>query len=93
METILSIHKPSLGLTQNLGQIGSVVLTFIGYKQTDRLDKQSINKDIEDEIYLFFWISLKILFLGFVALSLINTGSRNIEKNLIAINNLCPARL
>ena len=31
-------HKPSLGLmvTQNLGPIGSAVLTFIGHKQTDK---------------------------------------------------------
>ena len=64
METILSIHKPSLGLTQNLGQIGSVVLTFIGYKQTDRLDKQSIDIDIdiEDEIYIFSGYHFKYYF-------------------------------
>ena len=31
---ILIIHKPSL--FQNLGPIGSAVLTFIGYKQTNR---------------------------------------------------------
>ena len=43
MKTIFKIsiiHKPSLGsldLSQkNLGPIGSAVLTFIGYKQTDR---------------------------------------------------------
>ena len=36
---ILIIHKPFLGsheVIQNLGPIGSAVLTFIGYKQTDR---------------------------------------------------------
>ena len=39
----LIIHKPSLGSREipqkNLGPIGSAVLTFIGYKQTDRQAK------------------------------------------------------
>ena len=44
---ILFIHKPFLGsmrgLIQNLGPIGSAVLSFIGYKHTDtQTDKQSI---------------------------------------------------
>jgi len=30
-----------LGPTQNVGPIGSAVMTFIGYKQTD---KQSVNR-------------------------------------------------
>ena len=43
---ILIIHKPSLGSldvsTKNLGPIGSAVLKFIGYKQTDRhTDRQT----------------------------------------------------
>ena len=44
------------GRTQNLGRIGSVVLMFIGHKQTgkhpDRTDKQSIY--IEKKIP--FWL-------------------------------------
>ena len=43
---ILILHKPSLrGPVQNLDSIGSAVLTFIGYKQTDKyssLDKITI---------------------------------------------------
>ena len=40
------VHKPSLGSKArshtNVGPIGSAVLTFIGYKQTDRqTDKQT----------------------------------------------------
>ena len=35
------------GPTQNLGSIGSAVLTFIGYKQTDKqTDKQSLYIDV-----------------------------------------------
>ena len=34
LETVVA-GLPPLGPTQNLGPIGSVVLTFIGYKQTD----------------------------------------------------------
>ena len=40
------------GTTKNLGRIGSAVLMFIGYKQTDRLtDKQSMYiKDIKRDV-------------------------------------------
>ena len=48
------IHKPSLGSREvqhkNLGPIGSAVLMFIGYKQTDRQTKQNLY--IEDR-YLY----------------------------------------
>jgi len=43
---ILHIHKSSMGVvyegpTQNVGPIGSAVLKFIGYKQTDKqIDQQ-----------------------------------------------------
>ena len=39
-----------MGPTKNLGPIGSAVLTFIGYHQTDgQTDKQSIYIDIDLE--------------------------------------------
>ena len=42
------IHKPSHGVprcpTKNLGPIGSAVLTFIGYKQTDKLTNKHPDK-------------------------------------------------
>jgi len=44
----LIIHKPSLGSLdvpqKNLGPIGSAVLTFIGYKQTDRQTNKQTDK-------------------------------------------------
>ena len=38
------------GHTQNLGPIGSAVLTFIGYKQTDKQTSKVYIKYIDDHI-------------------------------------------
>ena len=39
-----------LGLNQNLGQIGSAVLTFIGYKQTTK----------QEDRQAMYWIYLRL---------------------------------
>ena len=68
----LIIHKSSLGSREipqkNLGPIGSAVLTFIGYKQTDRqtnkqTDKPNLYIDVEIlflDIKLSCWKILEI---------------------------------
>ena len=54
-----------LGHSQNLGQIGSAVLTFIGYKRTNKqtdkqsicIDKQKINfRDLIAVLFSTIWI-------------------------------------
>ena len=53
---ILTIHKPSLWRpTKNLGPIGWAVLTFIGYKQTNRqIDKPSLYmNEMENDLALY----------------------------------------
>ena len=47
--------------TQNLGPIGSAVLTFIGYKQADRQTSK---------VYIQIWISLSTIVLVEVNISI-----------------------
>ena len=57
-------HKPSLGSCdmfhkKNLGPIGLVVLTFIGYKQTDRQAYIDIYNDLQSSsAYIQYYLIL-----------------------------------
>ena len=60
------IHKPSLGSrltgdpTKNLGPIGSAVLTFIRYKQTDKHHNRHPNKQTDTQAKFIYKFGLYV---------------------------------